>query len=361
MIVFVVGMHAAVTYSHDGGWYYKTDGAVDLVSKIVFIAYQASLQAFFMGFMFFLAGYFVPTAYDRKGFARFLGDRLIRLGLPTLLYIFVIHIGMGLFLLDWYGTMGTGQAYWDYLVNFRWINGTGPMWFAVALLFFSLLYALFRLVRPQSGHGIGEPKAPSLTAILLLGVAMGAVTFLVRHVAPLGTNWHNMQFGYFTQYVVLFFLGIAARRRGWVEALPSRWGKPVLWTAVLGAPLTIIGIVFVALSAHIPEPFFRGGFNLAAAALSFWEQIFCVLFCTGLLIVFRDGFNVRNRVIGFLSDHGFAVYVIHPPVLVGVSLAMLPLSWPPLVMFATAWLLATLASFAIAAVLRRVPVLRRIL
>ncbi len=361
MIVFVVGMHAAVTYSHVGRWYYNSEIEPDLISRLLFIAFQASLQAFFMGFLFFLAGYFVPAAYDRKGFGRFLTDRLIRLGLPTLLYVFVVHIGMGLFLLDWYGKTGAAAAYIHYLVTFKWIDGTGPMWFAVALLFFSAIYAAFRLVRPKPGTRVQVPTSPSLAAILGLGLVMGALTVLVRQVAPTGSSWHNMQFCYFPQYVVLFFLGIAARRRGWIEALPARWGRPVLWTAIIGAPLSVIALVVVTIAAKAPIEAFNGGWAWPAVALAFWEQIFCVLFCTGLLIVFREACNKRGKLIGFFADNGFAVYVIHPPVLVAITLAMRPLGWAPLAMFITAWVLATAASFAVGAGLRQVPGLKRIL
>lgn len=361
MIVFVVGVHAAVTYSHLGSWYYNSEAIPDTASFLVFLAFQASLQAFFMGFMFFLAGYFVPTAYDRKGFGRFLADRAIRLGVPTLLYVFVIHIGMGLFLLDWYGQTPLLAAYIDYIVKLRWLDGTGPMWFAAALLFFSVVYAVFRLVFRRVPAAVQKPVAPAFAAILAVGVAMGAVTFLVRQVAPLGSNWHNMQLCYFTQYVVLFALGIVARRKGWLEALPARWGKPVLWAAVIAAPLSVVGIVMLSMAAHGAKNAFDGGWTWQAASLAFWEQIFCVLFCTGLLIVFREAFNRRGRLIGFLSDNGFAVYVIHPPVLVAISLAMRPLGWPPLAMFAVAWIAAVAGSFVLAAGLRQVPVLRKVL
>lgn len=361
MIIFVVGMHAACTYSHVGGWYYRSEVMPDTVSTVVFLIFQGSLQAFFMGFMFFLAGYFVPSAYDRKGFGRFLGDRAVRLGLPTLLYVFVIHIGMGLFLLDWYGKSGLtmAEAYANYIVHGDWLDGTGPMWFAATLLFFCVVYALFRLLAPR----IPEPKSatPRFGAIMSLGVAVGVITFVVRQVAPVGSSWHNMQLCFFPQYVVLFVLGILAKRHGWIEALPARWGKPVLRSALIVAPLSIICLVILNTTTQGSFDAIKGGMRWQAAAYALLEQVLCVLFCTGLLIVFRDGFNFRNKLISFLSNNGFAVYVIHPPVLVAITLAMRPLALPPLKMFALAWIAATMASFAIGAVLRQLPVLKRIL
>jgi surface polysaccharide O-acyltransferase-like enzyme len=364
MIIFVVGMHAACSYSTIGGWYWHSpDGKPDLISLLVFAGFQASLQAFFMGFLFFLAGYFVPTAYDRKGFGRFLRDRAFRLGLPTLLYIFVIHIGMGLFLLNWYGKAGFGptQGYWHYLTHWQWIDGTGPMWFAAALLVFCLIYALFRLIARRAPAPTEQPAAPRFAAIVAIGIILGAISFLVRQVAPVGTSWHNMQLCFFPQYVVLFVLGIMARRRGWIAALPARWGKPALLTAAIGAPLSIMALILALVATHGTLSDVNGGLRWPAAAYAFWEQIFCVPFSVGLLIVFRDRFNVRNRLIGFFSANGFAVYVIHPPVLVAITLALRPLAWPPLAMFALAWVAALVASFAAGALLRDIPGLRRIL
>src|ERR1700733_7558724 len=87
MIMLVVSMHAAVTYSHLGSWYYMEDHPVSVAESGIFATYQVTLQSFFMGFLFFIAGFFVPKAYDSKGPARFLRDRAFRLGLPLLLFM----------------------------------------------------------------------------------------------------------------------------------------------------------------------------------------------------------------------------------------------------------------------------------
>src|ERR1700744_4337737 len=84
MIALVVGLHAAVTYSHIGSWYYNAPAEPGPLAKLGFMVFEVHLQGFFMGFMFLLAGYFVPAAYDRKGFGRFLADRCLRLGVPAL-------------------------------------------------------------------------------------------------------------------------------------------------------------------------------------------------------------------------------------------------------------------------------------
>src|ERR1019366_8204131 len=84
MIVWVVVFHTAITYSHIGSWYYSDPKPADEVSSFVFLTLEVHSQAFFMGLLFLLAGYFVSGAFDRKGIRRFMADRFVRLGVPSL-------------------------------------------------------------------------------------------------------------------------------------------------------------------------------------------------------------------------------------------------------------------------------------
>ena len=60
MVFLVVAFHTTITYSHIGSWYYNAPGNVDIASAVTFFAFEAHCQAFFMGLVFLLAGYFVP-------------------------------------------------------------------------------------------------------------------------------------------------------------------------------------------------------------------------------------------------------------------------------------------------------------
>jgi peptidoglycan/LPS O-acetylase OafA/YrhL len=90
MIILVISMHAADTYSPFGNWYFVDRRPVSLASVLVFGAWQMYLQSFFMGLLFFIAGYFVPSSFDRKGAIGFLRERAVRLGVPVLLYMFCV-------------------------------------------------------------------------------------------------------------------------------------------------------------------------------------------------------------------------------------------------------------------------------
>ena len=63
---------------------------------------------------------------------------------------------------------------------------------------------------------------PSDGQVLALALGMGICTFLVRIVQPIGTNILNMQLCFFSQYILLFSVGVLAWRRNWLlTVLPS--------------------------------------------------------------------------------------------------------------------------------------------
>src|SRR5438105_7202426 len=115
MIILVLSMHACDTYSPFGNWYYVDRQKADLGTTLFFGVYQSFLQAFFMAALFFIAGYFSVAAWDRKGFSQFVRDRSIRLGLPTLLYMFVIGPLTQYFLSKTWRTGGFAHQWWLHL------------------------------------------------------------------------------------------------------------------------------------------------------------------------------------------------------------------------------------------------------
>jgi uncharacterized membrane protein YcjF (UPF0283 family) len=58
--------------------------------------------------------------------------------------------------------------------------GLGPMWFALALLVFSIIYALVRMVRLQTADNGVRQGAVSYTGLLTLVVIIATGAFLVR-------------------------------------------------------------------------------------------------------------------------------------------------------------------------------------
>jgi len=363
MIVLVVSMHAAVTYSHLGGWYFMEDPKPDTATMLVFAYYQMGLQAFFMGFLFLIAGYFVPPAFDRKGLGKFLRDRFVRLGVPALIYMLVVHPFLVYWMLhDYYKIKAAPwTAYLHFLSTFRWIGGSGPMWFAVALLIFCAIYGLVRVARKSKPVNTPEAALPTSLQIAGLALLMGLCSFLVRIVQPMGKNILNMQLCFFSQYIVLFTIGLIAYRRNWLQRIPyefgMRWFKYTLvcgtlvWLAVLGATV-----------ATHSEQSVNGGFTWQSAGVCFWEAFFCLGICLGLTVLFREKYNRQGAFEKWMTDNNFSVYMFHPPVLVAVTLVMGGIASPKLIKFAAATVLATALTFLLSHyVFRRIPLLKRVL
>ena len=364
MIVLVVSMHAAVTYSHLGSWYFMEEPKPGTAVMAIFATYQVFLQAFFMGLLFLVAGYFVPPAFDRKGAAAFVRDRAIRLGVPSLFYMLVVHPFTVYWLLQRFAHPtwpSLAHAYWPYLRSGRFLSGSGPMWFAVALLGFSVVYALLRKGIQRVPPSNFAAPLPGNREVLALALVMGLCSFLVRLVQPMGTNILNMQLCFFSQYVLLFSIGICARRRNWLLRIPYSFGMRWLALAISVGGLSWLVLMAALLKTQSTDKL-GGGLTWQSAAFSFWEAFFCVGVCLGLVVLFRDKFNHQGRLERWLSDNSFAVYLFHTPLLIAITLLMRDFEAPKLVKFFCATLLGVVVTYlACSLVFRRVPLLRRVL
>ena len=364
--MLVVSMHAAVTYSHLGSWYYMEDQPVSLAEQGIFGTYQAFLQSFFMGFLFFIAGYFVPGAYDAKGPRRFLLDRAYRLGLPLLFFVFVLQ-PLSIYCISLFGGVDVGgglpTVYSHYITRYRWLGGTGPLWFCEALLIFCLAYTLVRVLRRgRIGKKDGAMKMPGKMAIWGFIALIGISTFLVRLSWPNGTNFFNLQFCYFPQYIAFFIAGTMAFRGDWLGWLSWQSGKYWGRVGLIGGLVLWVGLLVLGGAFKGQLPSYQGGLHWQSLGMACWEQVAGVGISLYLLVWFRERFNAQGAGARFFSQNAFAVYVFHTPVLITLSRMMS--GWPgPLV---GRFLLLTVVSIAMtyavcALVVRRIPLLKRIL
>jgi surface polysaccharide O-acyltransferase-like enzyme len=351
MIILVLSMHACDTYSPFGNWYYVDRQPSGLATKLSFGVYQSFLQAFFMAALFFIAGYFSASAFDRKGFATFVRDRFLRLGLPTLLYMFVIGPLTQYFLSWTWGSGGFGHQWLVHLKDGEWLSETGPMWFCAALLVFSICYGLARIAgwRERSI----EPAAGTIAIFIAV---MALATFLVRIAIDGSASVLNMHPGDFPQYILMYVAGAYGYRGDWLARLADR--SCLRWAAValsLSVPLFAALVGFGGgLQGDTAQ--YSGGFNPVSAGKCLWEALVCVGMGLLMLAIYRRSFNEQGPFARFLSDNAFGVYLIHPPILIACALVLHPLAWPAVAKAALLTALAAIGSFAASAfVLRKSP------
>src|SRR5580658_4886101 len=137
MTVLVILHHTAITYGAPGGWFWTELKPSATPTSLLLTLFVTTNQAYFMGFFFLLAGYFTPASLERKGYARFVGDRFLRLGLPLLAFGLILGP-----LTEGIVSAAQGDGFWPKIMALwngrEFING--PLWFAQALLIFSLIY-----------------------------------------------------------------------------------------------------------------------------------------------------------------------------------------------------------------------------
>lgn len=350
MIVLVLSMHAVDTYSPFGNWYYVDRQATGFGTALFFGIYQSFLQAFFMAVLFFLAGYFAAASFDRKGFSAFARDRLFRLGLPTLLYMFVIGPLTQYFLSHTWGRGGFGHQWLIHLRDGEWLSETGPMWFCAVLLLFSLIYGLSRLLGWRE-----RAVVLSGPLVVVFVISMAAATFAVRGVQA-GTSVLNVHPGDLPQYLLMFAAGAHGFRGNWTTGLAGRsclrWGALAL---AISAPLFAALVLFGG-GLKGDTALYAGGFNLVSAGKCLWEALVCVGTGFVILAVYRRYFDTQGPIAKWLSGNAFGVYLIHPPILIGFALLLHALVLGAIAKAILLTMLAAAGSFAVSAlILRRSP------
>ena len=362
LISLIVLLHLVITYGGPGDWYYREIKFenIDLMSKIVYALFNATVQGFALGLFFMISGYFTAAAYQRKGTWGFIGGRLLRLGVPLLFQVFVIQpvliyalwnkngLSFPVFIAGYFSKPGN--------------PGFGPLWFVEALLYFSLLYVLWRQITKSTDTG-REKKfdIPGNAAIAIFALLMGLVSFIVRIWLPVGWTCQplNFQFPHFAQYIAMFTAGTIAYNGNWFERLSDNagkfWLKSVL-IVILSFP------VFLFLGGPAGGDFsLMGGLNWQSLFYSVWEQIVCVGMTAGLIYLFRTRYNRQGTLAQSLSASAFTVYIIHAPVLVFISLALKNLTLYPLLKFFLTAPLMLSACFILGNIIRKLPGARSIL
>lgn len=369
VIFLVVIQHACVTYSHVGSWFIMSKSEPPFGAKLVFILWEGHAQAFFMGLLFFISAYFAEQSLNRKGPATFLRERWMRLGLPTLFFMLVIQPFIIMVLKPWYEPVDSiATFYRGYISSGRFINATGPMWFAFALLIFCVLLVVWRAIAGRKlSNATSRASTTPITAtrLWLFGAALVAATFIARLWFPLGSSVINFQLGYFPQYVLAFVFGLLAARHQWLQALSaSSIAKRAGQIAIVAGPIALLAIVVFnrSLGDKFSEAI-SGGWHWPAFELVAWEQLSGLGIALGLLALFSSRFNFEHPFLRWLSDRSFGVYLLHTPVLIAFTLWFLPLeaSVSPLLLAALLSVVGLTISLVIADIAKRVPVLKAIL
>jgi hypothetical protein len=360
LVMTIIAGHAVIGYT-TGDWTYQEvqETRIGPAYETVFTFLLVPAVLFAMGLFFLLAGLLTPGSLDRKGPRRFAGDRLLRLGLPWAAFALVLW---PLTVAAMYRAVGMPpSSAWADLTEPP--LDTGPLWFLLVLLLYSLGYAAWSQLgsgHPRAtdrrgrhaGASLGGLRSRHLSAI---AVGIATVSFVARLWFPLGSaQVANLKPWQWPQFLAMFGLGVLSARRGWLAPVPDRLRRGC-GLAALAATLAFPFVVAVATAVGLPADLelFLGGWRWQAAAAAVAEGVLAVSASLWLLGVAQRHAGPRGRLAHALARSAYGAFLVQGPVLIALALALRPLAAPAEIKalavavagvagsFALAWLVVT--------------------
>jgi hypothetical protein len=169
---------------------------------------------------------------------------------------------------------------------------------------------------------------------------------------------------YLPVYLGAFVLGTFSGPAGWdvLARLPDSWGSWGLWTA--GIWWVLAGwLLNTVLHSWMSLQRGAAAYILTWLLRTFVEQSFAVVWSVGLLVVFRQAYNVKPNWFGLQFINGaYGAYLVHPVIIILYARALMPFPFPSAVVNAVAISPPTvLTSWLLACLLRAIPGADRVL
>ena len=352
-VVLVIFTHVRVTYGGEGWWYYiaplnEVNPMDDFT--LIFFYMTAGIGGIFqpalMGLFFLMSSYFTPKSYDRKGVSKFWKERFLRLGIPLLLYIVIINPIIGYLLAaggiqPWSSYPRMQGSFLEYyasnfysLENFiEFITFWTITWFLALLLIFTVVYSIWRQLSKRDFLQKRIPKELSIPKnlyLFLIAIGLGILSFLVRIYVPFTETPFGLPFGYMIQYFMMFCVGIIAYRYGWFEQMTRRHVK--FWAiTIFLAVMLFFTYFFVIVGTDSDFTIFMGGFNEKALIFALVDNIASMGMIFVLVKIFYAKFNKQGKILKNLADSSFYMYLIHPLVVIPISLGIAFIPMSPLI------------------------------
>ncbi|WP_347839267.1 acyltransferase family protein [uncultured Draconibacterium sp.] len=354
LISLVVLLHLNITYGAPGDWYYNEseDGFPEIIVQTMF---NMTNQAFFMGLFFFISAYFTAASIQRKTSGRFLKDRLVRLGIPLLVFYFLLNPLTNF--IHYNLIKHEAVTFLEFLGNQR-ARGFGPLWFVETLLLFTMLYLPISKMKWKI-----KMAWPGTGKLVLAALGMGLAQYLIRIWLPVGWSmpYTGFQFPFFVQYIVMLVTGVLAYNNNWLDAISFKNALRWFVFAQLMIWLVLPVILYVGGKNGGVETFMGGG-SWQSFAWAIWEQLVGVAMIIGLLGLAKRYWNKQGNVARQLSGSAYGVFIFHAPIIVGVS--ALFVSWQninQLLKFMVVAPLALLVCFVFAWLIKQIPGIKKVI
>lgn len=295
-----------------------------------FDIFCASQDVYLMSLFFFLSALFAWPSLERKGSRKFLGDRLLRLGVP---FVFGLAIVAPIALYPAYRVTAADPSPITY--GRRYLSlpfwPDGPMWFLWQLLALAVLLTALRRFAPRCVEFLGWLSSRAIDRPVRYFVGLATICALAYVPLALAfTPWQWSEYGPFSMqlsrpllYAVYYFAGFGIGACGLERGLLATDGKFArrwsLWLAVALASFMLwMGLTALAMSdtaQFLPQLGSDISYALAGASGCFF-----------MIAVFLRFGAARSRILGYLSHNAFGLYLFHYVFVVWLQYALLGLA-----------------------------------
>jgi glucan biosynthesis protein C len=191
-----------------------------------------------------------------------------------------------------------------------------------------------------------EFPIPRYLYLLLLAIGLGCLAFLIRIFFPIDVRPLEIPLGQLTQYLMMFGVGVISVRYLWFEKMTRKHVKLWLTTIIVSALLIYLDF-FLVLGVEADLDIFSGGLNIHAFLFALADNVICMGVIFVLIKVFYAKFNRQGSLLRNLSASAYHMYLVHPPILVAISLVIASLPVGPAIKIGIVFPLAVLLCYLV--------------
>ncbi|KAK8066682.1 hypothetical protein PG997_013429 [Apiospora hydei] len=208
----VILHHTAASYGYGGGPNGPHSACFDKASPLVTACLAVDL-AWGLGQFFWISGYFSAESLTKSSDAKFIKNKLMRLGAPALLYSIFLHPLQAVFELPKWDWASVKKAYVDAFLKFK--GAVGSAWHSATILSLDLLVVLLkRFVYVMGLRQMLSAKSPRLGQLYVQlcrwgWTAVAAGSFLIRTKFPPGRKMPliDVEPSFVLQYAYAYAMG----------------------------------------------------------------------------------------------------------------------------------------------------------
>jgi surface polysaccharide O-acyltransferase-like enzyme len=348
VIAAVIIVHTATAYVVDVPWYYNDERTTSGVLPAVLSPLALMGALFALGPLFLLAGWFSARSLAHRGPGGFVRSRLLRLGVPLLVYALLINP-----LTDYLGGLRHGHRS---LVSYLATTEVSVMWFVAALLAFSVAYATLRLFRPAA-----QPGRPLPGLLAAAAPAIAVSSFAVWQPWPvMGDTFLSLRWGEWPQGAVLFALGVHGAQAGWLADFPPVLARRLGWVAAAGVAALMMLMGSLVLARGMDQALAMGA-DVPTMVFALLDGVIAVTGTLWFLSWLRRRWPTHGALLGKAARASYATYVIHPLVLTAIMVAFASVALPAEIKFVLVAAAGVAACFTAGYALTRVPGVSKVL